>query len=83
MPVRQEKRYTRVLTKLVAQQAKAAWGVVEAGGDLFARDFIDVEGAQRLVLAMQGVDGAEEGVNEGIVCISQWSLFINIIPLSQ
>ena len=32
---------------------------------------------------MQGVDGTEEGVNEGIFCISQWSLFINILPLSQ
>ncbi|SRR5260370_39731345 len=83
MPVRQEKRYARVLPELVAQQAKAAWCVVEAGGDLFPGDFIDVEGAQRLVLAMQGVDGTEEGVNEGITGISQWSLFINIIPLSQ
>ena len=83
MPVRQEERHTRVLTELMTQQAKAARGVVEASGDLFARDFIDVEGAQRLVLAVQGVDGTEEGVNERIVCISQWSLFINILPLSQ
>ena len=67
----------------MTQQAKAAWGVVEASGDLFAWDFIDVEGAQRLVLAMQGVDGAEEGVNEAVFYISQWSLFINILPLSQ
>ena len=67
----------------MTQQAKAARGVVEPSGDLFAWDFIDVEGAQRLVLAVQGVDGTEEGVNEGIAGISQWSLFINICPLSQ
>jgi hypothetical protein len=67
----------------MTQQAKAARGVVEPGGDVLTGDFIDVEGAQRLVLAVQGVDGAQEGVNEGIVCISQWRLFINISPLSQ
>ena len=67
----------------MTQQAKAARGVVEPGGDVFAGEFIDVEGAQRLVLAVQGVDGAQEGVNEGIVGISQCSLFINVYPLSQ
>jgi hypothetical protein len=82
MPVRQEERYPRILTELMTQQAEAPRGVVESSGDVFAGGFIDVEGAQRLVLAVQGVDGAEEGVNEGIVCISQWRLFINVIPLS-
>src|SRR5208337_432561 len=82
MPVRQEERYPRVLTELMTQQAKAARCVVEPSGDVFAEDFIDVEGAQRLVLAVQGVDGVEEGVNEGIVGISQWRLFINVTPLS-
>jgi hypothetical protein len=67
----------------MTQQAEAPRGVVEPGGDVFAGDFIDVEGAQRFVLAVQGVDGAQEGVNEGIVCISQWSLLINANPLSQ
>ena len=65
----------------MTQQAKAAWGVVEARGDLFPWDFIDVEGAQRLVLPVEGVDRAEEGVNEGVAGISQWSLLINILPL--
>ena len=82
MPVRQEERHRRVLPELMTQQAKAARRVVEPSGDVFAGDFIDVEGAQSLVLAVQGVDGAEEGVNEGIVGISQWRLFINIPPLS-
>jgi len=82
MPVRQKERNSRILTELMAQQAKAARGVVEPSGDVFTGDFIDVEGTQRLVLAVQGVDGAEEGVNEGVVCISQWRLFINISPLS-
>ncbi len=67
----------------MTQQAKAARGVAEPGGNVFAGDFIDVEGAQRLVLAVQGVDGAQEGVNEGVVGISQWCLFINVSPLSQ
>jgi hypothetical protein len=83
MPVWQEERYPAVLTELMIQQAKAARGVVEASGDLFVGDFIDVEGARRLVLAVQGVDGTEEGVNEGIAGISQWSLFINTLTLSQ
>lgn len=82
MPARQEERYRGVLTELMTQQAEAPRGVVEPSGDLFAGDLIDVEGAQRLVLAVQGVDGAQEGVNEGIVCISQWCLFINVSPLS-
>jgi hypothetical protein len=34
-------------------------------------------------LAVQGVDGAQEGVNEGIVCISQWRLPINATPHSH
>ena len=83
MSVRQKERHSRILTELMTQQAKAARGVVEPSGDFFPGDFIDVEGAQRLVLAVQGVDGAEEGVNEGVVCISQWRLFINVSPLSQ
>ena len=82
MAVRQKERHAGVLTELMTQQAKAARGVVEPSGGVFAGHFIDVEGAQRLVLAVQGVDGAEEGVNEGIVGISQWRLFINISPLS-
>ena len=83
MAVRQKERHAGVLTELMTQQAKAARCVIESSGDVFAGDFIDVEGAQRLVLAVQGVDGAEEGVNEGIVGISQWRLFINVCPLSQ
>jgi hypothetical protein len=82
MPVRQEERHPRILTELMTQQAKAARRVVEPSRDIFTGDFIDVEGAQRLVLAVQGIDGAEEGVNEGIVGISQWRLFINVPPLS-
>src|ERR1700690_410646 len=83
MPIRQEERYLGVLTELMTQQAEAPRGVVEPGGDVFAGDFIDEEGAQRFVLAVQGVDGAQEGVNEGIVCISQWRLPINTTPHSQ
>jgi hypothetical protein len=83
MPIRQEERHLGVLTELMTQQAKAPRGVVEPGGDLFAGDFIDVEGAQSLVLAVQGVDGAQEGVNEGIVGISQWSLLINANQIRQ
>ncbi len=66
----------------MTQQAKAARGVVEAGGDFGAGDFIDVEGTQRLVLAVQGVDRAQEGVNERVLRITQWRLFINVSPLS-
>jgi hypothetical protein len=32
---------------------------------------------------VQGVDGAQEGVNEGIVGISQWSLLINANQIRQ
>ena len=83
MAVRQKERHAGVLTELMTQQAKAPRRVVEPSGDLGAGDFVYVEGAQRLVLAVQGVDGAEEGVNEGTVCISQCALFINIYPLRQ
>jgi hypothetical protein len=34
-------------------------------------------------LAVQGVDRAQEGVNEGIVCISQFRLPINAHPPSH
>ena len=83
MPILQEERHFGVLTELMTQQAEAPRGVVEPGGDVFAGDFIDVEGAQRFVLAVQGVDRAQEGVNEGIVCISQWRLPINANPPSH
>jgi hypothetical protein len=65
-PILQEERHFGVLTGLMTQQAEAHRSVVEPGGDVFAGDFIDVEGAQRFVLAVQGVDRAQEGEINGL-----------------
>jgi hypothetical protein len=59
--VRQEKRAVEVLAELATQDPEAAGAVAEPGGRLVGREFIDVEGAQGFVLALDGTGREEEG----------------------
>jgi hypothetical protein len=63
--LRQEERATRILAKLVAQDAETARGVAELGGHAWRGEELDEVGAQRRVLAMGGGGGLEEGAREG------------------
>ena len=56
----EEKRRVGVAAEVVAQHAERAFGVAELGGDLLRRALVDEVAAQRLVLALFGVQGLEE-----------------------
>jgi hypothetical protein len=60
--------FVRVVAELIAEDAEGVGGVSETAGDLWARQLLDEEGAQGLVLAMEWRFGAEEEL--GIVRIS-------------
>lgn len=51
-----------VLSEMVDQDPETARGVAKAAGGRFGGEFVDEEGAQRLVLAVGGVGGMEEGL---------------------
>ena len=56
----EEERGLGVAAEVVAQHAERAFGVAELGGDLLRRVPLDEVAAQRLVLALFGVQGLEE-----------------------
>jgi hypothetical protein len=48
------------MTELMAQDAERARGVAKAGGNLVGGELFDEIGAERFVLAVEGVLGREE-----------------------
>ena len=56
----EEERGVGVASEVVAQHAERAFGVAELGGDLLRGALVDEVAAQRLVLALLGVQGLEE-----------------------
>jgi len=52
--------FLRVMAELVAEDAKTAGRVAKELGSFGGREVFDKEGTERLVLAMQGLLGAEE-----------------------
>jgi hypothetical protein len=52
--------FVGVVAELVAEDAQGVGGVTEAAGDLRARQLLDKEGAEGLVLAVEWRFGAEE-----------------------
>ena len=56
----EEERRLGVAAEVVAQHAERAFGVAELGGDLLRGALVDEVAAQRLVLALLGVQGLEE-----------------------
>jgi hypothetical protein len=49
-----------VVAELVTEDAKGARGIAEAVGDFVGGHLLDEVGAQGLILALQGILGAEE-----------------------
>jgi hypothetical protein len=56
----EEEVASRVLAKLVDEDAEAPWGIAKAARDLDTGEFVNEEGAQGLVLAVRGVGWLEE-----------------------
>ena len=49
-----------IMPKLVAEDAKGAWGVAETTGDLLGGLAIHKKGTQRFVLSVEGLFGNQE-----------------------
>jgi hypothetical protein len=52
--------FAGVVAEVVAEDTEGVGGVTEAAGGLWARQLFDKEGAQGLILALEGRLGAEE-----------------------
>jgi hypothetical protein len=55
-----------IMAELMAQDAKGAWRVGEAPGDLRARALVNEVGAEGFVLAVEGDFGGEEEPGIGV-----------------